>query len=840
MINSTPENVPVGDTLSVKFSLRNKLLILLLGVTVGVFAAVAYLSITSIQNIGQTAQQVSSDALRTQAEAFLVEVALDNARENDEILQKIQTDAVNTAQYAASVFSNPQAFATGVSWSADEKMFFGPEEQYINGPDDTSSVFVPNTVAVDENIKDTLELAAYLDSIFVPIYENDENSVAIYLTNKSEITRFYPNVGLGEFVPANFEATKDIFFTSGAPENNPNGQAIWTPVYDDPAGQGLLVSTVAPIYLDNGEFFGIIGIDVSLENLTSNIGIRSEVSGAYSFLIDDQGRAIALPEQGYQDILGRDQQAGEAGPTLDSPISGFNVVLTDMQNGGTGFATITANDGRELFVSYAPLENTGWSFGTVVEAESVLQTAAQLEQNLADATTDLIVNRLIPAGIVIFIVIVVLGLVLTNRLVNPLRQLAVAARQIGNRQWNTPLPTTNDEVGLVSNTLRLMATQLQELFDTLEDQISSRTQRLRSVAALGERLNSILSFDELLVEVVNQIKEEFDYYHVHIYIFDEQRQDLIMTAGVGEAGAQMKARGHKISRNAPSSLVARAARSATIVNVADVRESPDWLPNPLLPDTRAEMAVPIIVEDRVAGVLDVQQDEVAGLDEGDINLLRSVAIQIAVAMRNAQLFEEVEKSLAESRTMQEYYMQESWQSVKLSAQSQQYVYVDPKLGEAAEAKQANISKAKPQVLETNQTTLVTVDGENDSRKAVIAPVSVRGRPIGALQLQPGRDGYEWSEQDLAMIETIVNQMAQAAENLRLFDETRQRAGQEAAIREITDKLRAASNIDVLLETAARELGSRLGVQEASLKLGVEPTSSTGDTNGNGKVGIANE
>ncbi len=186
----------------------------------------------------------------------------------------------------------------------------------------------------------------------------------------------------------------------------------------------------------------------------------------------------------------------------------------------------------------------------------------------------------------------------------------------------------------------------------LEQQVIERTRQLETVATLSGRLNAILDLDELLNEVVNQVKERFNYYHAHIYMLDEERKNLIMSAGVGVAGATMKAAGHHISLNAPTSLVARAARTLEIVAVDDVQQASDWLSNPLLPDTHSEMAVPITVDEQVVGVLDVQQNRVAGLDEGDANLLRSMANHIGVAIKNARLYSLVQQELTERKKVE--------------------------------------------------------------------------------------------------------------------------------------------------------------------------------------------
>jgi len=181
---------------------------------------------------------------------------------------------------------------------------------------------------------------------------------------------------------------------------------------------------------------------------------------------------------------------------------------------------------------------------------------------------------------------------------------------------------------------------LEQHRDNLEGLVEARTQRLEIVASIGERLNTILDPHELLVAVINSIKDNFNYYHAHIYLLDETQTWLLMAEGIGEAGIIMKEEGHRIALDAETSLVARSARSGKVVRVDNVREAKDWLPNQLLPETHSEIAVPIVWEDQLIGVLDVQSKDVGGLDEGDASLLRSLAGHVAVALTNARLFDE--------------------------------------------------------------------------------------------------------------------------------------------------------------------------------------------------------
>ncbi len=171
--------------------------------------------------------------------------------------------------------------------------------------------------------------------------------------------------------------------------------------------------------------------------------------------------------------------------------------------------------------------------------------------------------------------------------------------------------------------------------------MADRTRALATSAEVSRRLSTILKTGELVKEVVTQLQTAFNYYHVHIYLFDPQRDYLLMAGGSGEAGQAMLAQGHKIAGG--KGLVGRAAETGSPVLVSDVSQSPDWLPNPLLPDTRAELALPIAIGGNVMGVLDVQQNEVNGLGQDDVDLLQSISNQVAIALQNANTYAQAQQ-----------------------------------------------------------------------------------------------------------------------------------------------------------------------------------------------------
>jgi GAF domain-containing protein len=349
-------------------------------------------------------------------------------------------------------------------------------------------------------------------------------------------------------------------------------------------------------------------------------------------------------------------------------------------------------------------------------------------------------------------------------------------------------------------------------------QLQVRTEQLLLSSEVSSHLSTIINLDEMLAEVVNQIKEKFGYYQAHIYLLNEETRELALAEGIGLEGQEMKTQSHHIVLDTSPSLIARAARTGVIVRVDNMAAEADWLPNPLLPDTYSEMAVPIKIERQVVGVLDVLKDEISGLDEKDADILSSLANQVAMAIHNARLFAQVETALAKARAAQERYSKQLWEKTRTASGEGQYLYVNPDTPPPDKRGWEAMAEIEQKALAQKHTVVVE---QNLGGEILATPINLHNKMIGTLQLHPASKGLTWDEDDVALVEAVVDQLAQTAENLRLFDETRQRANREQTIRQITDKMRTATRLDDLIKITAKELGQLFSTDYTLVELGVE-------------------
>jgi putative methionine-R-sulfoxide reductase with GAF domain len=223
--------------------------------------------------------------------------------------------------------------------------------------------------------------------------------------------------------------------------------------------------------------------------------------------------------------------------------------------------------------------------------------------------------------------------------------------------YNTPLVGVEGQVIGVASLVDDI-TERKRLEQQIQESLDRRSRQIQAITNVAQQVSGTLTLNDLFQQVVDLMLSQFGYYHAQIYTMVEA--DMVLQAGTGEIGRRLKENDHKIPLSAEQSLVVRAVWAGESVLVPDVSQEPTWLPNPLLPETKAELAVPITLGAEILGVLDVQSDKLDSLNEEDRLLLTGLCGQIAIAIETrraeaerAQLLMEVERRARREQTIRE-------------------------------------------------------------------------------------------------------------------------------------------------------------------------------------------
>ncbi len=471
---------------------------------------------------------------------------------------------------------------------------------------------------------------------------------------------------------------------------------------------------------------------------------------------------------------------------------------------------LVSQAGLRTLTDEPTIKNLNWKIVVQQQAQEAFSLVTDEQDNL------------ILFSVISLLAAAVIAVIVAQRLSRPIINLTQTAQQVasGNLQAQAQVET-GDEVGQLAEAFNLMTQELRDTIDSLEQKVSERTSQLETVVAISQRLTGILDLDELLRQIVALIIKTFHYYHVHIYLLEGD--ELIVAEGYGEAGAAMKRSHHSIPLAAPQSLVARAARHGKIITVENVRDDPNWLPNPLLPDTHAEMAVPIILNQEIAGVLDVQSEKTGGLTQEDESTLQLLANQIATALRNARLFTETQSALTEAQRLQQLYTGQAWEEINAIHPLDYEFHQDnrPALPGAV-TPEATLALQQKQTVQLKLASTHSHAAEGEGEQSALAtPLKLRDQIIGILGIHSDDPNRQWSRDEIALIETVSEQMSLALENARLFEDSQRSAWRDQTISESTAKVWSSTELEEILRAAVAQLGDKLRASEVVIRLGAE-------------------
>jgi GAF domain-containing protein/HAMP domain-containing protein len=703
----------------------------------------------------------------------------------------------------------------------------------------------PLVAATQDQLQAYFSSIASKGSVFEELFLLDASGRVLLSTNPSQIGALHD---------------QQAYFVEGRERGY-----VQPPSYSpDTAAPSMLVSQPVRDYAGR-----ILGVSVARLNLSRLENVMEEEAGlgqtGETYLVDTARLLVTVPRSG---------QGLTPGQELDSDGVQRGLALAKSVAGeGTGRGVYTNYRGRRVLGVYR------W----MPELQVVLLAEQEVSETLA------LTQGILASGLATLLVVAgvaaTVALLVSGRITRPLVGLTITANQLATGDLSHEVPYTGrqDEIGTLARAFSQMSQQLRGLIARLEERVADRTRQwqeanfrlqrraiqLEASGQVARAITSILNLDDLLAQVVNLICDRFGFYHAGIFLLDESGEWAVLRQATGDAGQRMLSRKHRLAVGGQS-IVGWVTANRQPHVALDVGTDAVHFKNPDLPHTRSEMALPLIVGDRLLGALDVQSIEEAAFDEEDVAILSLMADQVAVAIDNALKFSR-EATILEAtsplyRASQHLSMATDFDTVlRAIVEHVAGPHVDrcainlflaPTEGQelgwmevAAVWDRAEdppdppgtrypmdrfelveyLRQEKAEALVVNDLQADVTDKPLDDemyrlltetfhlRAVLILPLVSAARPMGLLVVA-SRQPHAWTEAELRTFRSLSDQAAIAVENARLLKRTQTLAERERTLSQMTAHFTRLLDIDTVLQTAVLELGQLPHVTEASVHI----------------------
>jgi GAF domain-containing protein len=569
---------------------------------------------------------------------------------------------------------------------------------------------------------------------------------------------------------------------------------------------GLGIVQFQPIYYQ-GRLVGILQIgktlnQKTLRNLTAftnanwQLSIRQDLANAIGF--EQRLQADIVPESIVLITLSGQVPVFNDPETYQTVLKTGEIVLEPRLQGNQVYLVLTA-----------PISDIN---DTIIGTVDIVLNTTRLAEEQFRA---LLFNVLLGV-VVLTLAAFLLGIVIRRTLL-PLQEMQRIANRVSEGDYDETFPVgrRNDEIGALGQTLNLMITRIRALIENLDGMVRDRTAALERRASLLQATADVgtivvggQELDQALFQITYRISDRFGFYHVGIFMLDERGEYAVLRAANSEGGQRMLARNHKL-RVGQVGIVGYVAATGRARIALDVGKDAVFFNNPDLPETRSEMALPIIINRQIIGVLDIQSREPNAFTDEDISVLQTLANQIAIAVENARLYREASEA---NRTLQQLLEEKTLQTWRTLSQQRTHAgFISLARGGLVDLPEPKLGPEHQKVLETGKPVL------SADRRTLFAPISLRNTILGILRLtkQPGLPPWDAEEQN--MVSLMIEQLASALENARLYATTQQQAAIDRAVGEISSRLSMAVEIEDILREATLSLGRYLSSSEIAIK-----------------------
>ena len=614
----------------------------------------------------------------------------------------------------------------------------------------------------------------------------------------------------------------------------PNGERFLSlnDINDEKVGETLSV-----VLLANSEQISVAG----LESENGMLGVRGAVPifyqenhiGTVEFGIGFDSALLGILKQKYggewhilllEELLTGNPLPGTG--IAPGPLSGLIPYATTQDNSlfnatesyvkalnGETSITHPSLDGRDYAILTSPLQDFS---GRIVGTLDIVYDHTHISaiQN----------SRMIFAGLVSILALLLASLsllIFTSRTLKPIQTLTSAAAAIANGDMTSIIETKsgNDEIGTLTAAFNRMTMQLSNSISNLEKRVAARTQDLekqtrwlRVAAEIVRDAAYARNVDELLTRSTGLILGRFKFYHTGIFLLDNNNEYAVLVASPTEAGQRMISNNYRV-RVGEVGIVGHVSASGEPRVMLNKGIDAVHFNNPFLPGTRSELAVPLKVETRIIGVLDVHSDQTQEFTAEEVAIMQIMADQLASAIERTRLLQTVEKSLTELEGAYGRYTLESWKGLAEGVQKGNKGYRFDNIRIQSISELPEIGK---QALTVGTT--ISSNGSNqksEKQNSVAIPIKLRGQTIGVVTVKL-KDDY--SANTVSTIESAAERLALAMESARLYEEARLRADREQSISRITTAISTPTEYEEILQTTVREIGRMLDNTEVAIQI----------------------
>jgi PAS domain S-box-containing protein len=428
-----------------------------------------------------------------------------------------------------------------------------------------------------------------------------------------------------------------------------------------------------------------------------------------------------------------------------------------------------------------------------------------------DAVQDSIMTAILATLGILFLMTLPTFLLIHFQVVMPLQTLTSDVKRLGASQLEHPVSVRGShEIRALAHTVNHQAQRWQEsrreletLYHSAETRLVNRARDIEISAQIMRIATSLRDVNTLLRETVTQVRDRFDViYHAQVFLLDDVREFAVLVASTSAAGEQLLALGHKLEIGSES-LIGRVTSAGTTVIASDTRRGEvPWQPNPLLPSTRSEMALPLMIQGRVIGALDVQSIAPDVFTEDIMRTFEVLADQLAIAIENARLLAETQQRIAQINALNRRMTHATWD---------EFVAED--------------RRQKPQGYSYDLTQMSPLNADTplpDDVPVAEVPIRVHGETVGTLMTTLPSSGRMTAD-DRLLVEAVADRVALAIENARLFEQTQRALTETERLYETARTVSSAIDLDAIYQMVIEQLSTSAHTDHiAILRSGPDP------------------